>query len=254
MTTYNGIEKIDIKTSCDVAFKRCIRNIVSVYVDGTKKNDVKIHKSGSILSIEYVSANGGGTSFFSSGDVVMGNVHLGNVTQINSGGQNISIVNGVVYINGKQVKPEGSTEPDIIPVRIVVELPDGLNLESEFTGMAEVTGDAVFNSVRINSKGAVNVGLRAKTARASVSGSGDLILEVNGGALRLNLDGSADVRSSGSYSDIDVIVSGSADVQTVGHVSGDYDAQVSGSGLIWHTGTIVGSKNKSVSGSGRIVF
>lgn len=249
MTTYNGIEKIDIKASCDVAFKRCSGNSVSVYVDGTKKNDVKVQKSGSTLTIEYASANGGESSFFTNGDVVMGNV-----MQVNSGGQNISIVDGVVYINGKQVKPSGSTEPDTIPVRIVVELPDELNLESEFTGMAKVAGDAVFNSVRINSKGAVNVGLCAKTARASVSGSGDLILEVNGGSLRLNLSGSADVRTLGNYSDIDVSVSGSADVETVGTVYGNYDAQASGNGRIRHTGTIAGSKNKSVSGSGRIVI
>lgn len=256
MISYSGIEKIVIKATCTVAFKKSSGNTVSVSVDGTKKDDVKISvkisKSGDTLNVEYVSSDGGGTTIISGGGSVISIVG-GNIIQTNSGsGQNVSIVNGVVYINGKQVKPEGSTEPDIIPVRILIELPDGLNLESEFTGMAKVAGDVVFNSARINSKGATDVALFAKSARASVSGSGDIDLKISGGSLRLNLSGSADVSASGTFSDVDVSLSGSADVTTRGSVSGDYDAQVSGSGSIRHSGAIAGSRSKSVSGSGRI--
>ena len=257
MTSYSGIEKIGIKATCTVAFKKSSGNTVSVSVDGTKKDDVKISKSGDTLNVEYVSSDGGGTTIISGGGSVIsiggGDVVMGNIIQTNSAsGQNVSIINGVVYINGKQVKPEGSTEPDIIPVRILIELPDGLNLESEFTGMAKVAGDVVFNSARINSKGSTDVALFAKSARASVSGSGDIDLKISGGSLRLNLSGSADVSATGTFSDVDVSVSGSADVTTSGSVSGDYDAQVSGSGSIRHAGSIAGSKSKSISGSGRI--
>lgn len=256
MISYSGIEKIVIKATCTVAFKKSSGNTVSVSVDGTKKDDVKISvkisKSGDTLNVEYVSSDGGGTTIISGGGSVISIVG-GNIIQTNSGsGQNVSIVNGVVYINGKQVKPEGSTEPDIIPVRILIELPDGLNLESEFTGMAKVAGDVVFNSARVNSKGATDVALFAKSARASVSGSGDIDLKISGGSLRLNLSGSAGVSASGTFSDVDVSLSGSAEVTTRGSVSGDYDAQVSGSGSIRHSGAIAGSRSKSVSGSGRI--
>lgn len=259
MTSYSGIEKIVIKATCTVAFKKSSGNTVSVSVDGTKKDDVKISKSGDTLNVEYVSAGSGGTTIISGGGSVISigggdsDIVIGDIMQTNSNcGQNVSIINGVVYINGKQVKPEGSTEPDIIPVRILIELPDGLNLESEFTGMAKVAGNVVFNSARINSKGATDVALFAKSARASVSGSGDIDLKISGGSLRLNLSGSAGVSASGTFSDVDVSVSGSADITTSGPVSGDYDAQVSGSGSIRHSGSIAGSKNKSVSGSGRI--
>ena len=248
MPSYSGIEKIVIKVTCTVAFKKSSGNTVSVSVDGTKKDDVEISKAGDTLNVEYVSVGSGGSVIsIGGGDVVMGNIQTNSAS-----GQNVSIINGVIYINGKQVKPEGSTEPEIIPVRILIELPDGLNLESEFTGMAKVAGDVVFSNVRINSKGSTDVALFAKSARASVSGSGNIDLKISGGTLRLNLSGSADVSASGTFSDVDVSVSGSADITTSGPVFGDYDAQVSGSGSIRHSGSIAGSKSKSVSGSGRI--
>lgn len=257
---YQNVGAINLDVSCNVIIKKSNSVQTKVSIRGTDAEKVKVSKSGNELSISFVGESGSVTIVGgSANNVVIGDGIFiggrGRSVQINSVGlgQSVSIVNGVVYVNGKQVK-EDPAAPDIIPVSIEIECPDEIMLSASLSGSAELAALPLFSNARISCKGSSEAGFKAKKAKIKVSGSAKIGAQIQEGDLSINISGSAQVRVTGSYSDCDVSVSGSGSVSTSGPVSGDYDADVSGCGNIYHSGSIAGSKRKSISGLGQIIL
>ena len=127
------------------------------------------------------------------------------------------------------------------------------------------------SAVSLSGSGDVNTknSIKADKFVATLSGSGDLNLEIDGNDLEANLSGSGDVRLKGKSNtlnakisgsgdvtandllskDVDVLISGSGDVRV--NCSENLKARVSGSGDIFYSGEPK-NKDTKVSGSGNI--
>jgi hypothetical protein len=249
-----GVESIKIESSAKVSILRGKEFRVSISGDDAAK--VEVSQSRSEISIQYVgSGSGNGVTIISGGNVMsVGNVSVGGNTVISSGGKNISIVNGEVFINGKRVDENGTTErgPAQKPVEIEIQCPDGLSIDCTLIGIAILGAKPEFHKARIAVKGQGQAGLQAHGARLKITGSGEIHYKSLGGSTKMNIAGSGDIYASGLFSDVEASIAGSGDIHTDGSVSGDYEADISGSGFISHRGAIAGRKDKSVSGTGSV--
>ena len=247
---YSEINQITLGVQCDVEILEGSSQSITVEIEGSDAKKVELSERNGELSIVYKNESssfslnnismGGGGSFVSNS--------VGSVNVV-SGGQNISIVNGQVFINGK-LQNSGSNEPEKEPVTIIITCPNGLDLDAEVGGI--LASKPEFNRVTIHGNGHMKAGFQSKKSKIKLSGSGEVSFKSLGGDTSVSISGSAKVFASGKFADVSVDISGSGRVSTEGTVSGEYDAGVSGSGNVNHSGSIQGRKRKSVSGSGSI--
>ncbi|NND15545.1 MAG: DUF2807 domain-containing protein [Eudoraea sp.] len=94
--------------------------------------------------------------------------------------------------------------------------------------------------------------LNADIFRASMSGSGDITLDIDANDLDVSLSGSGDINLKGSANELDISVSGSGDVKAYDLKAKKVDANVSGSADIKVTATEY--LYAKVSGSGDIYY
>ena len=94
--------------------------------------------------------------------------------------------------------------------------------------------------------------LNADIFTASMSGSGDITLDIDANDLDVSLSGSGDINLEGSANDLDISISGSGDVKAYELKAKNVTANVSGSADIKVTATE--SLNAKVSGSGDIYY
>ncbi len=94
--------------------------------------------------------------------------------------------------------------------------------------------------------------LKSESLRASMSGSGDITLEVEAGHVEVALSGSGDISLSGSADRAEIRVSGSGDVKAYELQAREVEAVVAGSADIRVTATE--SLTARVSGSGDIHY
>lgn len=250
---FSGIESIKIESSVKVSIVKGQEFQVSVSGDDAEK--VKIRQSGDEIEINYSEPSCNST--FVIGSVMnmnVGSVSGTNIGNIRSGGKNISIVNGEVYINGKRVEePEGTdSAPVKKPVEIEIQCPDGLSIDCTLTNHAILGAFPEFNRARVTIKGSGDAGIQARSGKLKINGSGDITYKSLGGDLKMTIAGSGDIKASGSFNDVEASINGSGDIQTSGNVNGDYEADISGMGDIRHSGQISGCKNKSISGMGTV--
>ena len=94
--------------------------------------------------------------------------------------------------------------------------------------------------------------LKADRFKTSISGSGDIVLDVEANSLKASMSGSGDITLSGKATDFEVSVSGSGDIKAYDLEAEFVDAQVSGSADIKVTANQ--ALKARVSGSGDISY
>jgi len=132
---------------------------------------------------------------------------------------------------GVNLKP--SNWNDGIVITVPVENVDGVSL----SGSGDVVGKTVLKSNRF---------------RTSISGSGDISLEIEAASVDASMSGSGDMNLSGRATDFEVSVSGSGDIRAYDLEADFVDAQVSGSADIKVTANEM--LKARVSGSGDISY
>lgn len=110
------------------------------------------------------------------------------------------------------------------------------------------------NSVVLSGSGDIvgKTRMKADTFEVTMSGSGDITLEIESDAVQTVLSGSGDIRLSGATGTLEVKVSGSGDVDAFDLEARDVDALVSGSADIRVNASQ--SIKARVSGSGDITY
>ncbi len=132
---------------------------------------------------------------------------------------------------GINLKP--SNWNDGILITVPVENVDGVSL----SGSGDIVGKTVLKSNRF---------------RTSISGSGDISLEIEAASVDASMSGSGDMNLSGRATDFEVSVSGSGDIRAYDLEADFVDAQVSGSADIKVTANEM--LKARVSGSGDISY
>ncbi|MDT0608525.1 head GIN domain-containing protein [Croceitalea rosinachiae] len=120
-----------------------------------------------------------------------------------------------------------------IYVTVPIESIDMVSL----SGSGDIVGETIIKSERF---------------KTSLSGSGDVTLDVEASILDASMSGSGDINLSGSARDFDVSISGSGDIKAYDLKAENVTAQVSGSADIKVTATEM--IKARVSGSGDISF
>lgn len=110
------------------------------------------------------------------------------------------------------------------------------------------------SSVSLSGSGDVNTKNQIKTDKflASLSGSGDLKIDVDAIEVETKLSGSGEVRLKGKSDKFNAKISGSGDISANDLISKDVEAVISGSGNI--KVNCSGSLNSRISGSGDIIY
>jgi len=94
--------------------------------------------------------------------------------------------------------------------------------------------------------------LKADIFKTSMSGSGDITLDIEANDLEVSMSGSGDINLKGKAEDLEVSISGSGDVKAYELDAENVDATVSGSADI--KVTVSGTLKARVSGSGDIYY
>ena len=236
------IDSLDLVLSCDVGIFESPTNEVMILIDTETPEDFNVSKKGSVAHITQKSSNSDNVTFSGSGRGVTV-----------SGGQNVSIINGVVYVNGVEIR-EGQSTSNVSTKksRVKIFAPHNIRLDARLSGVSVMASKVIFSKASVKISGQSTVGLAAKSVKLSLSGQGDSFLVLKGGAVTASVSGQGSVKIKGDYDSADLSVSGMGSIQTMGTCYDDYDASVSGMGSIVNSGTIKGRKNKSVSGMGSI--
>lgn len=132
---------------------------------------------------------------------------------------------------GVNLKP--SNWKDGILIVVPIENIDGVSL----SGSGDIVGKTV---------------LKSDNFKTSISGSGDITLEIEAKSIDASMSGSGDINLSGKATDLEVSVSGSGDIKAYDLEADFVDAQVSGSADIKVTANEM--LKARVSGSGDISF
>lgn len=138
---------------------------------------------------------------------------------------------------------------------LVIKIEEGVNLSPSISkGLSVTVPVSEIESVSLSGSGEVigKTRLKASEFHASMSGSGDVELEVDADELSAALSGSGDINLSGSAGHFNVEISGSGDVQAFGLEAREVNASISGSADIEVTANEV--LNARVSGSGNIRY
>lgn len=253
-----------LKVACHTAFfpsDRAGSVVVEIDADSDDLKDFLIEKKGDTVTIEQkgsrgnvgnVFIGGGGNVVMSGGKYSMSGVQMGGNSSVYVNGNHIETRNGRTFVNGVEIKQDGSTGKPRKEPRIRVFCPSGSNLEASLEGSCTLASKVPFDDADVEASGSSSVGLAAKTAAIGLSGSGKAYLLMGGGDLDLSVSGSGSIEVQGQFEDAKVDISGMGSVRTIGTCHGSYKASVSGMGSVTHSGSIAGRIKKSVSGMGRI--
>ncbi len=132
---------------------------------------------------------------------------------------------------GVNLRPSSWNEG--ITITVPVESVDGVSL----SGSGDIVGKTV---------------LKSDNFKTSISGSGDITLEVEAKSIDASMSGSGDMNLAGRATDFEVSVSGSGDIKAYDLEADFVEAQVSGSADIKVTATQ--TLRARVSGSGDITY
>ena len=140
--------------------------------------------------------------------------------------------------------------------KLVIKVEKGINLKpSSWKEGIHITVPVVsINAVSLSGSGDIVGKTTIKTSRfnTSMSGSGDITLDLDASSISASMSGSGDINLSGSTTDLDVTISGSGDIKAYELEADNVDATVSGSADIKVTAN---ERLKArVSGSGDIHY
>ena len=140
--------------------------------------------------------------------------------------------------------------------KLVIKVEKGMNLKpsSWKEGIHVTVPIESINAVSLSGSGDIVGKKTIQTGRfkTSMSGSGDITLDVDASSIDASMSGSGDINLSGSTTDFDVTISGSGDIKAYELVADNVDATVSGSADIKVTAKE--SLKARVSGSGDIHY
>lgn len=140
--------------------------------------------------------------------------------------------------------------------KLVIKVEKGMNLKpsSWKDGIHVTVPVESINAVSLSGSGDIVGKNTIKTANfnTSMSGSGDITLDVDANAIDASMSGSGDINLSGSTTDFNVTISGSGDIKAYELDADNVDATVSGSADIKVTANE--SLKARVSGSGDIHY
>lgn len=114
--------------------------------------------------------------------------------------------------------------------------------------MDKIEGLSVSGSGNIEGEGK----LRTGDVRLSVSGSGDMDLEIESDELDMRISGSGSIRLNGTAEEAEARISGSGRVKAEDLTVKTFEARISGSGSCYITAT--DEINASISGSGSVYY
>jgi len=139
---------------------------------------------------------------------------------------------------------------------LVIKTKDGVNINPSGwkVGMHVTVPVEDINSVSLSGSGDITgkTLIRAHNFNTSMSGSGDISLEVEADALSTSMSGSGDMNLRGKAGHFDVEISGSGDVDAFGLDAREVDARISGSADI--RVSVNEMLKARVSGSGNIRY
>ena len=140
--------------------------------------------------------------------------------------------------------------------KLVIKVEKGINLKpsSWKEGIHITVPVESINAVSLSGSGDIVGKMTIKTSNfnTSMSGSGDVTLDIDASSISASMSGSGDISLSGSTTDFDVTISGSGDIKAYELEADNVDANVSGSADIKVTAN---QRLKArVSGSGDIHY
>ncbi len=140
--------------------------------------------------------------------------------------------------------------------KLIVKVKKGVNLKPSTWKEAIVVTVPVeeVNAVTLSGSGDIvsKTTLKAKNFRTSISGSGDIVLDIEADDVKATMSGSGDITLSGTATDFYAQVSGSGDIKAYGLTSEYVEAQVSGSADVKVTANQ--TLKARVSGSGDVHY
>jgi hypothetical protein len=140
--------------------------------------------------------------------------------------------------------------------KLVIKVEKGMNLKpsSWKDGIHVTVPVESINAVSLSGSGDIvgKTTIKAGNFNTSMSGSGDITLDIDASSIAASMSGSGDINLSGSTTDFDVTISGSGDIKAYELEADNVDATVSGSADIKVTAN---QRLKArVSGSGDIHY
>jgi Putative auto-transporter adhesin, head GIN domain len=249
--SFSGVNLLDLSVSCHVGVFPSQTEEVTIEIDAEDSNDFSVTCEGGSLIVKEVSVDRSGNMIVSNSSGV---VQINGVN-FNTGGRSVSMIDGRIFIGGREVNPNDPSQllesPKRQP-RIKIFAPHGVSLTAKLNGVSVLASKVVFRKASVTVSGQSTVGLATKSLTLKVAGQGENFAVLKGGDLTASVSGQGSVRVKGEWESTDVSVSGMGKIQTDGVCTGDYDASVSGMGSISHSGDIRGRKHKSFSGMGSI--
>ena len=140
--------------------------------------------------------------------------------------------------------------------KLVIKVEKGINLKpsSWKQGIHITVPVESISSVSLSGSGDIvgKTTIKARSFTTSMSGSGDITLDIDASSISASMSGSGDINLSGTTKDFDVTISGSGDIKAYELEADNVDATVSGSADIKVTAN---QRLKArVSGSGDIHY
>ncbi|MEM8845555.1 MAG: head GIN domain-containing protein [Bacteroidota bacterium] len=140
--------------------------------------------------------------------------------------------------------------------RLVIKTQKGVNLKpsSWKSGIVIVVPVESVNEVTLSGSGDIigRTTLKSDSFNTRISGSGDIVLDIEANSVEASMSGSGDMKLNGKASDLEVQVSGSGDINAYGLEADNVKVQVSGSADVEVTANE--SISARVSGSGDISY
>jgi hypothetical protein len=232
---FTSIQVLDLSLNCKVAIIPSETTYVEIFAENS--DDITCYQEENRLILNQRETSGS-------------NVNI-NGNFINISGNNTSIVNGRIFVDGKEINPADPTEQKK-PIQVIVHISHRVDLIANLSGLSVLASKVVFKKSKIKISGSSTIGIATVSLNLKLSGQGNSYCVMKGGDVDLKISGQGTLRIKGDWNDTEASVSGMGQIITEGNCNGDYDASVSGMGKISHIGTIAGCKRKSSTGMGSI--
>ncbi|MBO3097693.1 head GIN domain-containing protein [Gelidibacter pelagius] len=234
--------------------KKSILLLAAVLIATTIHAQRKIKGNGNVMTITRTTSDYDAVKFAGSFDYVLVSGTEGKIKI--EGEENLlqyiitEVKNGTLSIRTENRINLQTSRNKTIKVTVPFEAIDAVSL----SGSGDVWNESIISATNfkasITGSGDVTLEVEATAIDASVTGSGDLTLKGKTNNLKASVTGSGDYKGSNlSANDVVVSVTGSGDAKVVCH--GHLKARVSGSGDIKYTGSPK-TEDSKVAGSGSI--
>ena len=245
-TTGDSLPTVNLdRTFGEVQLRKGEPGHISVRVTGEGKyrHEVSASFESGVLSVR-------GPSDYSNLSISFGKNQRG--ITISGSCSDLSIVNGKVFVGGKEIKPDDSGPgKNEEPLVFEITLPEESNLVIGKTGKLESEID--LGDVELDVSGQSRIKLKGcKSLIGSIKGQSTVESRHRGGPLNCKVKGQSKLTVTGAFSDADIEAKGMSDITTIGPVEGDFKVAASGMSHVRHYGTISGQIDRQSKGMSEI--